>query len=541
MSTTLPLTGLPAGSLAGLPGTRVMRCALAFAAALLLVACPWPAACSGSAAAQGDTRASEPRPVLVDTDATGLDDAFLLSAACNSPDLDLLGVTISGRDPEAGARVVRRILWLAGRTDVPVALGTGGLAGRAVPAALVEWAGAPQGPAPVPARADEFMVSAITAHPGVAIVASGPMANLAAAADLARTRDALGTLARSIRFIAIAGGDERTADLHFSEDVNAVRKVLSLSVPVYQCGPDRTWPTVQNRKRMWEARTPLTWALKDLVHTWTRGASSQSPGLAACVPLAFAATGRMSLFREVRLSVQDSGRLRVARGSGHFHRTGGAADSLQAWVCDRVADWRLPAARHLFAAVARGAALQATAPVAPPDDEALTGDAARAAYGFPDLADLSALARALLEPDAVPARVEVMEIVRIARAGLGNAADPEEVAHLDLAEGFSGRVERTGDWADDREAAPPSALRPARFGIGHAGALLLLALILALTAVRLGAARRRRRAEVSRFDRSGVVQGVKGRSVSADGRRRNGGTSSGHEDAPDTDRKAAHG
>jgi purine nucleosidase len=63
-------------------------------------------------------------PLLLDVD-TGIDDALALLYACASPEVELVGVTCVGGNVNARrvAENTRAVLALAGRSDVPVALG----------------------------------------------------------------------------------------------------------------------------------------------------------------------------------------------------------------------------------------------------------------------------------------------------------------------------------------------------------------------------------------------------------------------------------
>ena len=65
-----------------------------------------------------------PVPMFLDCD-TGIDDALALVLLLNSPEVDLVGVaTVSGNiDAAGGARNTLDLLALAGRRDVPVAIG----------------------------------------------------------------------------------------------------------------------------------------------------------------------------------------------------------------------------------------------------------------------------------------------------------------------------------------------------------------------------------------------------------------------------------
>lgn len=67
-----------------------------------------------------------PIPVIFDTDAgTDIDDIWALALILAHPNLDLLGVTTVTGDTQARARLVAKMLRLAGRADVPVLAGMG--------------------------------------------------------------------------------------------------------------------------------------------------------------------------------------------------------------------------------------------------------------------------------------------------------------------------------------------------------------------------------------------------------------------------------
>ena len=76
-------------------------------------------------------------PVIFDTDAgTDIDDLYALALILAHPELELLGVVTADGDTQARARLVAKMLRLAGREDVPVR------AGLTCPLAL---AGKPEG------------------------------------------------------------------------------------------------------------------------------------------------------------------------------------------------------------------------------------------------------------------------------------------------------------------------------------------------------------------------------------------------------------
>jgi purine nucleosidase len=130
-----------------------------------------------------------PRSVILDTDiGTDVDDCLALALILGSPELKLLAVTTVYADVLLRARMVLKLLALAGRTDVPVAMGSQKPIMGQVP---VYWAGHEgQGllkPGddrlqPVSEHAVDLIVRTVAAHPGeITLLAIGPLTNVALA------------------------------------------------------------------------------------------------------------------------------------------------------------------------------------------------------------------------------------------------------------------------------------------------------------------------------------------------------------------------
>ncbi|MBZ0300994.1 MAG: nucleoside hydrolase [Anaerolineae bacterium] len=65
-------------------------------------------------------------PIVIDTDTgTDVDDVLALTFALASPEVDLIGVTVVDADVDTRARIVARLLGMAGRPDIPVFKGLG--------------------------------------------------------------------------------------------------------------------------------------------------------------------------------------------------------------------------------------------------------------------------------------------------------------------------------------------------------------------------------------------------------------------------------
>ena len=127
--------------------------------------------------------------LVLDTDiGTDVDDCLALAVVLGSPELSLEGVTCVYGNVLLRTRMVRKLLRLAGRDDVPVMAGAGLPLLRRRP---VYWAGhegdgllAPsdEALAPAPEHAVDFLVRTVMENPGqIHLLAIGPLTNVALA------------------------------------------------------------------------------------------------------------------------------------------------------------------------------------------------------------------------------------------------------------------------------------------------------------------------------------------------------------------------
>ncbi len=197
-------------------------------------------------------------PILLDTDiGTDVDDLVALSLALCSPELELLAVTTVYGDVDLRARMVARVLQLAGRTDVPVACGARApLLGRPP----VYWSGHEgEGlvepgevlPPPVSEHAANVIVRTVMARPGeITLVSIGPMTNVALAFALEPR------LAQALRGLIVMGGiarlepealDWTVAEHNVRMDPEAARIVFQAGAKTVMVGLDVTLRTVITR------------------------------------------------------------------------------------------------------------------------------------------------------------------------------------------------------------------------------------------------------------------------------------------------------
>lgn len=175
---------------------------------------------------------------ILDVD-TGIDDSLALLYACASPEVELVAVTcVAGNVPASQvADNTRSVLELAGRGDVPVALG----ADRPLVKALetTEETHGPRGighaelPAPrralEPAGAADLIVNAARRWPGeISLVTLGPLTNVALALEL---EPRLPNLLRGWTFMGgafrVPGNTTPTAEWNLYVDPDAAKGCLA--------------------------------------------------------------------------------------------------------------------------------------------------------------------------------------------------------------------------------------------------------------------------------------------------------------------------
>ena len=160
----------------------------------------------------------KPLPVLVDCDPAlftiglDVDDGLALLFLLGSPEVALLGVTTTAGNTlgSLAFRDAKKLLALAGRSDIPV----------------TEGAGYPLRPRPT--AASRFLTEAVRQLPGeITLLALGPLTNLAAAAEEDRFFE------RNIGRLVIMGGRSVSgeSDFNFRCDSRAAERVLKLATP----------------------------------------------------------------------------------------------------------------------------------------------------------------------------------------------------------------------------------------------------------------------------------------------------------------------
>ncbi|MHB9024984.1 MAG: nucleoside hydrolase [Armatimonadota bacterium] len=223
-----------------------------------------------------------PIPVILDTDIGGdIDDTWALAFLLRSPELDLKLVTTATGDTIYRAKIVAKMLEIAGRVDIPVGIGLRDLKcerSRYQPQApWVEGYDLTRYPGTVADDGVDTLVRAIMDAPEpVTVIAIGPLTNMAAAlrrepriAQRARFVGMHGCLRRSHD-----GSPEVIAEYNVACDVPACQQVFTAGwevtiTPLDTCGIVRLQG--ENYRAVCASPDPLTRAVLENYRIWLHG------------------------------------------------------------------------------------------------------------------------------------------------------------------------------------------------------------------------------------------------------------------------------
>ena len=219
------------------------------------------------------SRAQAPLKVLLDTDiGSDIDDAWALGLLIASPQVQLVGVTITDGNTPARAKVACKLLHVTGHDEVPVAVGR-----QTPPPPQVDyqftWAENFTAKTPVAQSAADFIVETLRKNPGeITLVAVGPLQNVA---DAIRKEPNLGKLAKRVVLMSGSIGGNAFSPSPVPEwnvvrataDAQLVYSTLSMTtVPL----DSTTYVTLkpEERARLQTVDAPLTRSLEALYRLW---------------------------------------------------------------------------------------------------------------------------------------------------------------------------------------------------------------------------------------------------------------------------------
>jgi inosine-uridine nucleoside N-ribohydrolase len=278
-----------------------------------------------SAAAEGQKVV--PQKVIIDTDiGDDIDDAYALTLAEHSPELEILGVTTAWGDTALRAQLAARLLAIAGANKIPVEPGVPthsktNFSQRA-------WAAA--APAPAHGNAVDFLLAQARRYPHqVTLIAIGPLTNVGAAID----RDPSGFRLFS-RVVLMGGsihcgyGNPRATpppppqpEYNIAMDPDAARKLLASGVPIFMMPLDSTqWKLDDGKLAQVAAHsTPSTDALLVLTTEWQLATHQRTPTLFDAMAVTYALRPEICPTTPLRLQVDDKGFTRVVDGQVNAH------------------------------------------------------------------------------------------------------------------------------------------------------------------------------------------------------------------------------
>jgi purine nucleosidase len=262
--------------------------------------------------------------ILLDTDTgTDIDDAWALAFVALSPELDTVAVTITDADTPARAKVACKLLYRAGRTDIPVAVG------RKTPTPnnrfdhQFTWAEDFTAYKPIAEPAAQTIVRLAKKYPGeLVLLAVGPLQNVA---DALRLEPQLGKYLK--RVVLMSGNVYRRAGKEgIQPEWNVVASTQDAQL-VYGAGLPITIVPLDSttlvrledseRERVRKRASPVTHAVESLYRLWLNSPQSR---MTLHDQLAVAEAARPGEFfgkkESIPLIVDDQGYTRINQARG---------------------------------------------------------------------------------------------------------------------------------------------------------------------------------------------------------------------------------
>lgn len=270
---------------------------------------------------------AERQKVIVDTDiGDDIDDAYALTLALHSPELEILGVTTAWGNAALRAQLAARLLAASGANKIPVVPG--------VPthskSTFSQQAWAVAGSAPAHGNAVDFLLAQARRYPHqITLIAIGPLTNIGAAID--RDPAAFRLFNRVVLMggsIHCGYGNPRATpppppqpEYNIASDPGAARKLLASGVPIFMMPLDSTqWKLDDSKLAQVAARsTPATDALLVLTTEWQLATHQHTPTLYDAMAVTYALRPEICPTTPLRLQVDDKGGTHVVEGQVNAH------------------------------------------------------------------------------------------------------------------------------------------------------------------------------------------------------------------------------
>ena len=270
-------------------------------------------------------------PVILDTDiGDDIDDTWALAMLLNSPELDLKLVTTAYGNTTYRAKLVAKLLEIAGRTDVPVGIGTVQSDVEGVQAPWVADYDLRQYPGQVFTDGVGAMIETILSSPQpVTLISIGPLPNISAA--LAREP----RIAERVRFVGMHGSLRREyngqagscPEWNVVADIQASQRVFTAAWPMTITPLDTCGLVVLREEKYRAVRDcprPLARAVMENYRIWAAGnncperAEVKSSTLYDTVAVYLAFAREFCVMQEMGVRVTDDGYTREDESAKHM-------------------------------------------------------------------------------------------------------------------------------------------------------------------------------------------------------------------------------
>ena len=273
----------------------------------------------------GFTRSAAAKiPVVLETDIGGdIDDTWALTMLLRSPDLDIKLVNTTDGQAEYRAKVIAKLLTVAGRTDIPVGLGEGGRTGAGGQQAWVKDYKLTDYPGKVHQDGAGALIDLIEKSPEpITVIAIGPLTTSAAA--LKRRPE----IAPKAFFVGMDGsihvgynGGKPVAEWNVKANAPAARTVLSAPwrhitiTPLDTC--DLVKVSGERFRKLKESKDPLVQAMLENYRIWAKKKTIDQLQVSstlfdtAAVYLAYPGSHSLMKMETLSIKVTDDGFTRI--------------------------------------------------------------------------------------------------------------------------------------------------------------------------------------------------------------------------------------
>lgn len=213
--------------------------------------------------------------VILDTDIGGdIDDAYALSLALSSPELEVLGVCVNTGKVEERAKIAVKMLHEVGRDDIPVAIGLPG-PHTDYRANQYPWAADYDATQPIKEDAVEFMARLLNeSDQDITVLAYGPMSNIGALVErhpMAAKRMKWLVVMGGMCGVGVFAGREIKPEYNIKTDIPAAQAMMRCGRPITMVTLDVTLLcklTQPYLDRFAKSDQPLAQAMVKLLNLW---------------------------------------------------------------------------------------------------------------------------------------------------------------------------------------------------------------------------------------------------------------------------------